>query len=510
MDAEEPRSPEGVGSSRWVAVTRPVRWFRDRARTLARSPELRLLRWTLLVGFVVRLVLAPLTSWGVDTPSFVLSALSLVYTGSPYSSNLFFNPPLGPFVEAPFFALVVWFASPQSLVPSISAIAPAAAATGMASELVPTAAALLALKLPLLLADVGSTLALFVLIRAQRGTQAAQRAAAVWFLNPLVVWSSAVHGEVDGLAVFFVLLFLWGAVQRRPFLAGAGLALAIFTKPFPLVLLPLGVAVFAFARPDDGTTVRARLHRVAGFVAGALAASAPFLIFLPAMLAQLVTSSNNELLGGMSPLILFNGGVPKLPGAWGAWETRATAGWVLDAFRWLAVVAILGSVLLVYLYARRARIRSPSDTTSLLALAALWATVGVLLSDSVPQSENMVLPLALLLVAAPLLGKYARSAYLLLSAAAFGLYMALLTPLAYFYPLASWIGLPAVQYVNGISIAYAHTQGLVSQTGAWLVCGLIGGGVLLGLWGLATHRLLVHSGLRGLFHREPGSPAGEG
>ena len=493
-----------MGSSETIATTGP--WpngarpplllgiERSIARTVRRvvhSRVLRALRWILLLGFAVRFALAPLTSWGVDTPSFILADLGLLYTGSPYTSSLFFNPPLGPFLEVPFLAFATLFASPQALVPVVSAVAPAAQATGMASVLVPTPLALLMLKTPLILIDGGSTLLLFLLVRQRSGEAAAKVVAAAWFLNPLLIWSTAVHGEVDGIAACFTLVFLWALERRYVTVAGAALSLAVFAKPFVVGVVPLGLAFLAVGAGSELLSRRDRALMVARFAGGGLIGALPFVIYIPALLAQLSQSANNPLLGGMSPLILFNGAVPKLPGAWGSWQNRATAGDLLVVFRALALVAVAGSVLLLLLWKRNRRLsRLGADTLAVLAFASLWAIVGVILSDSVPESENMIPPLALLLLAIPVAPRVFRAAYVSLSGAAFGLYMALLTPVAYFYPLAVLLGPSEIALINRVVIAYASTRGLFSQPGAWLVCGLVAGATLVGIMVLGCARLV--------------------
>lgn len=48
----------------------------------------------------------------------------------------------------------------------------------------------------------------------------------------------------DTLALFFLLLGVWGMVSRRPALSGAGIGLGFLTKPFPAIVIPAAVHVF--------------------------------------------------------------------------------------------------------------------------------------------------------------------------------------------------------------------------------------------------------------------------
>ncbi|HEY6237874.1 MAG TPA: hypothetical protein VIZ68_01645, partial [Thermoplasmata archaeon] len=223
-----------------MATEPPLRrWYR-KAMALGvhflRSPECRPLRWILLAGMAIRLALAPLTSWGIDTAGFVFGDLQLLYTGNPYTSDLFFNPPFAPVVQTPVVYLAVLLRGSQNLVSFVPGILPAAVATGMASPLVPVPAALLAIKLPIFLADALAAVLIWKLVRPRLGTTAAGWMAAAWFLNPLVIWASAVHGEPDSFAGLFMLLALWMLLSSRPFPAGVFLSCAIFSKLLPLVL----------------------------------------------------------------------------------------------------------------------------------------------------------------------------------------------------------------------------------------------------------------------------------
>lgn len=469
-----------------VGLSELFREARTGASALIHRPEHRRLRWILATGLIVRFVLAPLTSWGIDTPTFVLADVGLLYTGSPYSSDLFFNPPVGPLLELPLFAVLTLFVPSTSLVPVVPALTPVAVSSGLASNLVPIPIALLALKLPLILADVVSTLVLYRLVLPRAGVAAAQATAALWFLNPLLIWVSSVHGEVDGLAALFLLLFVASLERDWPLASGVWLALAIFTKAFPLSLLPIGIAYWAMAPLPGRSGWRPRFVLTLKFAAGCGAVVLALLPLVSAYFGAVVQSTSTTFYGGMSPLVLYNLAVGRLPGAWGAWEAHQYAPVALDLLRVLAVVGVAGATYAV------ARHRWHSATSrvplEVLALVALWGIIAVILSASSPQSETMVEPLALLLLSGTALGRLARPAYLALSAAAFGLYLTLLGPAAYFYPLAVAIGPPAVGWVNSVTLGFLSGVDGVGPPVYWLITGLVGGGWLVILWVLCLRR----------------------
>lgn len=453
---------------------RSLRWGMHRLR---RAPEYRFLRRVLLIGILVRLVLIPLTSWGVDTPTFVLSVESLIYTGSPYSSTLFFNPPLGPFLQLP----TVWIATTilpgVSLVPLVPAVSPAAATTGFVSPLVPSMAALVALKLPLLAADVGSTLVLFHLIRVTRGLPFAGPVSALWFLNPILIWTSAVHAEVDGLAALFILLLLWSIQARNPFAAGACLALATFAKVYPVLLAPLVIAAFLAMPSEAGTPRTVPWKRLGPFGVGAAVGSLPFVIYAPVLWSILTTSATVTRYGGLSFLILYNHASPTY--GWIAGTALGSGGGdLLLLFRILAVVASIGSAAVLSWRAFRRHDLERPFRIDVLAPAMLWVVSGAVLATAAPQPENVIGPLALLLVA-PAFGRSSKVTYVALSAAAFTLYLALSGPTSFFYPLARALGPGAVDALNASVISYWKLSGPVTPGFFWEIAGLIGGAALL-------------------------------
>jgi hypothetical protein len=483
-----PPSPGDVPGDGFLSYRR---WGRV-ARRLVVAPEYRRLRRLLLVGMLIRLLLAPISSWDFDTPGFVLSGISTVYTGNPYASSLWANPPLAPYLAAPLLALPALLWGPQSLVVVASGVAPVSVATGVNATFLPSPIALLAWKLPLLLADLGVALLLFVLPPrlGLRGPLSREALAAAWFLNPLVIWASAVHGEVDSLAILFVLLALYAVITEHWYSAGLLLGLGIFTKAYPVVLLPL-LAVAVALWPSVGPPEPRRWLRRAGqlLVGGAVGAVA-FVSFLPQTFGLVETKATNPNFGGMSLLIVYNRIAPG--GEAGHWTVPAfvpTGDAVLELFRVLAVLAVLAGAGLLAWTLRRRRSSSRPERIQGLLLAALWALVGVLIADSAPQPENVVALLPLMLLTLPShLRRRDFAPYLLLSGAGLLMYWAFLTPLAMLYPAAQLAGPGGVSWVNGVVLDYVHASLLhgILMTGA----GVVGGATLIFLWGRSAWSLL--------------------
>jgi uncharacterized membrane protein len=125
------------------------------------------------------------------------------------------------------------------------------------------------------LADVGSALIVFELLRARRPLAQAQWGGLLVGLSPVLFVVSGYHGNTDPVFVFLLLLTVYLLVDRnRPVGSGVAFALAVGVKIVPVVAAP-ALAVYALRRGP----------RCLGRFAGA--AVVIFLItWLPALIGQ--------------------------------------------------------------------------------------------------------------------------------------------------------------------------------------------------------------------------------
>jgi hypothetical protein len=453
-------------------IGRGTRRASELGRALLFGPEHRTLRWILFVGFALRFVLAPLTAWGVDTTSFGYTDLNLLYAGNPYRADTFFNPPLGPVVELPGVALLAHFVPTGQLVPFVPGLVAVSTSTGMYFPYLPTPAFLFVLKFPLLLADGFVAILLYRLLRQEGNARFATIAAAAWFLNPLVLWASAVHGEVDTLGALAVVGFLYCWRHGLPFAGGVALGLGALAKIYPVLLVPMAIALFA-GRVDAGSRRRSALL----VLAGVATAVVPFLTYAPGLNVISAHQNGNNDFGGLSLLIVFNTGLEPWADGLSPLVPRAFA---LAFVLALPVAVGLGTWLVV----RRPMLFAAGERGSLsrVAIVSTGAVAAALLAVLSPQAENLVALVPLLLLATPVLGRAAGICAGSLSAIAWAQYLTLLGPLAFFYPLAEILGPSALAAVNRPTIAYGASTGWYSQASLWVVLGILGGAVILGVW----------------------------
>ncbi|NJE60814.1 hypothetical protein E3E51_03485 [Thermococcus sp. 21S7] len=141
-----------------------------------------------------------------------------------------------------------------------------------------------AVKLVFILADTGVALLLYLLLR-EKSEGRAILGAALYYLNPITIYVSAVYGMFDGLALLFFLLGLYLRRWERSSYALYGFSLALkHTLTFPAVL-SLWDAVLEGKRA---------VQRIAFFLLCGLLPFLPMIILCPSSLKGLP-----NLLGGM-------------------------------------------------------------------------------------------------------------------------------------------------------------------------------------------------------------------
>lgn len=102
-----------------------------------------------------------------------------------------------------------------------------------------TMALLIAVKLPILLANIGLTAVLFAGVRRIGGREGpAQWAALAYWLNPATIFGGEMLGYVDALYFLPAIAALMLAHVRRPLLAGVLAGVAVATKPQGILIGP--------------------------------------------------------------------------------------------------------------------------------------------------------------------------------------------------------------------------------------------------------------------------------
>jgi hypothetical protein len=138
-------------------------------------------------------------------------------------------------------------------------------------------------RVPANLADLGSALLVFEVLRTRRPLQLAARSAILVAVSPVLFVASGIHGDPTGVAVALLLLAVYLLVDRdAPLVAGIILAVASRVEPMVLLAAPVAIAaVAAAATGGKGADPRARRSRMIHF--GGALAGALFAAWVPAL-----------------------------------------------------------------------------------------------------------------------------------------------------------------------------------------------------------------------------------
>ncbi|OGJ55665.1 hypothetical protein A3D88_02035 [Candidatus Peribacteria bacterium RIFCSPHIGHO2_02_FULL_52_16] len=103
------------------------------------------------------------------------------------------------------------------------------------------------IKLPAMLADLGTALLFFFLLKQWKNKKAGFLAAAAYTFHPAVLYESAYWGQTDSIFTFFLVLALSLFASGRMTLAGVFIAVALFTKVQTVMLGPLFLMIALLA-----------------------------------------------------------------------------------------------------------------------------------------------------------------------------------------------------------------------------------------------------------------------
>lgn len=407
--------------------------------------------WVVLVaGTAVRLLLAPFTSVNLDVKTWS-TAVRQAIKGIPlYSQPGFSYPPVWGYVlhAEGFFARLAGF-SPLAVASSPRAWALLSVRDWQYTPEISTPLATLCMKLPLICSDVVVAWLLWQLVLSLGlGMAKAKIAVALWFLCPLVVFETSVHGAFDTLVALTIAAALLARVRRHYFLAGAAVALGVLTKLTPGFIAPLLLATCLWPMPGEESTSRRRAVMLLMSGAGAaLALGLAPLVFNgtlhDAYTNVFARASVASSVGGVSWL-----GFSDLP------AFSSVASWALQPANAVVKVSALfdfvPAVAAAFLWRRTRR-----DEATLLALVSL--VMAMVLVDGPlanPQYFLWLLPPVIVLAVE---SRAVRVMYWVLGVGGLIYELAIVSPLGLLSPAYLAFGIPSVHEMVAAPLAMTAT-----------------------------------------------------
>ena len=270
-----------------------------------------------VLGFAIRLLLAPWTASVIDDAVWYRAAANGMHGVGIYARLQFSYPPVwGYLLQSIGWVLAHAGLHPTNLATNDQRLLPAILATNAFSTTVTTPLFAVAYKLVLIAFDFLTACLLRTaatrLRAADAGQFAGERAGRLafmsWWLNPFVILEVAGHGALDVIVAFSILLTLVLLLSGKDTWAGAALAFGVLTKISPIFIGPAAVA-FIVVTSDPGR----RIRRIAAFFAGGAIATAVLLmpVVLSGQLRAAVNASSSRVgtgsvVGGVSVFGLKN------------------------------------------------------------------------------------------------------------------------------------------------------------------------------------------------------------
>jgi hypothetical protein len=155
-------------------------------------------------------------------------------------------------------------------------------------------------KLPIVGADLLATVLIVREVRRRgHGRNTAALAAALFFLNPLVLYNGAFYGRFDSVSVALLLVAITLYTSGRPatWRCAAAYALAVAAKTFPIFVLP-------WLLTRGRVTALRVLIACCGII---FVLSAPYLLSSPQAFVRDLLYSADKLPGGLSWQVIFHG-----------------------------------------------------------------------------------------------------------------------------------------------------------------------------------------------------------
>lgn len=201
----------------------------------------RNLLYIFIVGIMLRLVLGPL-SFSFDMSFFVITGAGFESGRTLYEAGNFYYPPVyGYFLSA---LTYIWNLLPLQAGEISELLVGSAEVSDFSRIYVSSMALTFVYKIPLTIIDLACSWLIYVMVKEKTGDRKkAELGFALFFLSPLVLWSSSVACMFDSLSAFLMIFSIYSLTKNQYMLSGAMLSMAFFTKIFPIVI---GFAVICY------------------------------------------------------------------------------------------------------------------------------------------------------------------------------------------------------------------------------------------------------------------------
>jgi len=213
------------------------------------------IRRTILIGTLVRVILMPFTAHPFDMYSWYNYCSSVLERGFDPNALLTSVRPLWDLLLAGT-AYVYGFLSATSGLRAfpISEL-PSSMNPQWGIQYIPGALFNTLVKTPLVLSDIATALLLYKMISEMYEHKLAEKATLLYYLNPAVIWISAVWGQYEAIPTFLTVLSIYFLAREKFVFSSLSLLAATLFKVYPAALL-VPITTYLFKRKSRGILLR--------------------------------------------------------------------------------------------------------------------------------------------------------------------------------------------------------------------------------------------------------------
>ncbi len=201
------------------------------------------LLWLIIIGLVIRLILAPLLTFNIDM-GYWTQIVDLIQNGFGLygTEGYYYTPIWGYIIGADSLLLDLFHVTDYGTF--VEEFIPLINEEFKINAFVTSIGFNTIIKIPLIFVDLAVGALIYrIVMRFTNDKTKSILAFTLWFFCPLVITESSVHGMFDNVSVLMILLSIMLAYDRQYFFGGMAFSAAVLTKFFPLFLIFFLVAI---------------------------------------------------------------------------------------------------------------------------------------------------------------------------------------------------------------------------------------------------------------------------
>lgn len=333
----------------------------------------------LILGFLIRIILIPLATYNYDIPFWATTIQHAQSTGSLYELDGYYYTPVWGYILG-FLGMIAnfLFGIPSYGIMADSLIPSTAADWDYYGTIVVSPEFSIFIKSVLTIFDVLCGYLIYVIVKKfGYDDKKATLAFGLWFLCPIVIYTTAVHGMFDNISILFMLLTLLMLIDRRYFLAGVMFSMAAFTKYFPVYLIFILFVYMIRMNEGRDAKIKATILAITGFIV------TMFMILLP----QFLEGSILDVFGFVSNRVTYTNNTAE-----SLWSQIASDGYL--------VVSILQPLIFALLIFIAWKVYKMDDKTfrNSFMLMVLLSSAVIFLWTPAPTYLMLILPFLIYVV----------------------------------------------------------------------------------------------------------------